>query len=211
MARMTLQQKIGLTNLVSSLIFYALMALALYWVISTAVYRELDEHLLGHKNDIITKIEAGDIEIKRIMELGPMATYEWLQLIPVDELESQNLPKGNEFSNVETIPYPIKENGESDYYRVLKSKVSIKGKDYVVKIYEHIAGWRTIVITILSSILVMLLAWIILLYFINRELFKRILSPSYQTIERLRKIESPQQISTNFPGTYTKKLKILNH
>lgn len=209
---MKLQDRIGLTNLTLSMIFYVVGGIALYWFITQAVYRELDSHLIGHRNDIIRKVESGELKVDRLDEMGALATYEWVEIDKISDPNESKLKNRNTnvFRTIEVDSDGKLLNRQPGSYRMLESKAKLNGNWYTIKFYERIAGWHTIIITILTTVLILLLAWVVLSYFVNKLAFKRVLAPFYSTVDKLKTITTPQQIHPDLPSSNTEEIEILH-
>jgi signal transduction histidine kinase len=86
----------------------------------------------------------------------------------------------------------------------------VGGEPHLLEIYEEVAAWEKISMTVLMSVLAALFLWVILLYVVNQFVFGRILSPFYDTVDRLEKISSPAQVGEPFPEPKTYEIRVLN-
>ncbi|MEX2603629.1 MAG: HAMP domain-containing sensor histidine kinase, partial [Gracilimonas sp.] len=203
---MKLNNKILISNSVLSLFMLLVTGFGMYYVVNTIIFNELDSHLLQHKHDIQKQLQDDPTTLEEIVFLGAMGSYEWIEIHLFDESIPHN---SNQFSTVDTIRYPdISE--VSEVYRKLKTTIDVGGEPHLLEIYEEVAAWEKISMTVLLSVFGALFLWVILLYVINQFVFGRILSPFYDTVDRLEQISSPTQIIEPFPEPNTYEIRVLN-
>ena len=203
---MRLNNKILISNAVLSLFMMLVTGFGLYYVVNTTIFYELDSHLLQHKQDIQKQLQENTSTLEEIILLGRLGSYEWIEINHYDDSFPQN---SNHFSTVDTIRYPdITELSEA--YRKLETTLLVRGEPHLLEIYEEVAAWERISMTVLLSVLGALFLWVILLYVVNQFVFGRILSPFYDTVDRLEKISSPTQVGEPFPETNTYEIRVLN-
>ncbi len=178
----------------------------MYYVVNTIIFNELDSHLLQHKQDIQKQLLEDPSTLEEIIFLGGLGSYEWIEINTYDDSINVN---NNHFSTVNTIRYPeITEVSEA--YRKLTTTVMVGGETKILEIYEEVAAWEKISMTVLLSVFGALFLWVILLYVVNQIVFGRILSPFYDTVDRLEQISSPTQVIEPFPEPNTYEIRVLN-
>ncbi|MEX0905638.1 MAG: HAMP domain-containing sensor histidine kinase [Balneolaceae bacterium] len=203
---MKLNNKILISNAVLSLFMLLITGFGMYYVVNTTIFNELDSHLLQHKQDIQKQVLEDPSTLEEIVILGGLGSYEWIEINVYDESIPQN---SNHFSTVDTIRYP--DTSEvSEAYRKLKTTLTVGGEPHLLEIYEEVAAWEKISMTVLLSVLGALFLWVILLYVVNQFVFGRVLSPFYDTVERLEQISSPAQVGEPFPEPNTYEIRVLN-
>lgn len=203
---MKLNNKILLSNLVLSVGIFVLTSIALYYLVNNTVYDELDNHLLQHKIDIINQVQGDPASLEEIRDLGGLGSYEWVEIHPYDGSVE---PNTNSFSTIDTLRGPNEVRPES--YRRLATTISLNDRYYTLNIYEEVAAWQNISMTILLSVLAGLLIWIFLLYLLNQIVFDRILTPFYDTVDTLETISNPTDFKEKFPESTTYEIKVLNN
>lgn len=202
---MKLNNKILLNNLILSVGIFLLTSLGMYYLVSNTVYDELDNHLLQHKIDIMRQVEGNPESLQQIQTLGGLGSYEWVEIQPYDGSIKIN---ANNFTTIDTLRNPDEVSQET--YRELTTTLSVNDSYYNLKIYEEVAGWESISMTILFSVLAGLLIWILLLYLVNQMVFDRILTPFYNTVDSLENISDPTDFDHYFPESNTYEIDVLN-
>lgn len=202
---MKLNNKILLGNLILSAAVFLVTGIGMYYLVFDTVYDELDNHLLQHKTDIINQVESKPASLNTIRELGGLGSYEWVEIEQTEDAAS--VPK-NIYATVDTTRYEYQTTPEA--YRRLTTQMSVGDSTYSIKIYEEVAAWENISMTILLSVLAGLLIWIILLYLLNQVAFERILKPFYNTVDTLETISKPSDFNEKFPESDTYEINVLN-
>ncbi|MDZ7682735.1 MAG: HAMP domain-containing sensor histidine kinase [Fodinibius sp.] len=202
---MKLNNKILLSNLVLSVVIFLLTSIGMYYLVNDTVYDELDNHLLQHKIDLMNQVEGDPASVKQIQKLGGLGSYEWIDIYPYEGTVKLN---ANNFATLDTMRNPNEVGPDS--YRRLATTISVNDRYYTVKIYEEVAAWQNISMTILVSVLAALLIWILLLYLLNQMVFDRILTPFYDTVDTLETISDPTDFEERFPDSTTYEIDVLN-
>ena len=202
---MKLNNKILLSNLVLSVVIFLITSIGMYYLVNDTVYDELDNHLLQHKIDLMNQVEGDPASVKQIQKLGGLGSYEWVDMYPYEGEVKLNV---NNFATVDTVRNPGEVGPEA--YRRLATTISVNDRYYTVKIYEEVAAWQNISMTILVSVLAALLIWILLLYLLNQMVFDRILTPFYDTVDNLETISDPTDFDERFSDSSTYEIKVLN-
>jgi len=202
---MKLNNKILFGNLVLSAVVFLATGIGMYYLVFDTVYDELDNHLLQHKTDIINQVQSNPTSINAIREMGGLGSYEWVE---IEQIEDTVSVAGDRFATVDTIRNESKTVSET--YRQLTTQISVGDSIFSLKIYEEVAAWENISITILLSVLAGLLIWIMLLYLLNQVAFERILKPFYNTIDTLETISKPSDFNEKFPESDTYEINVLN-
>ena len=179
--------------------------LSIYFIVQAAVFHELDEHLLNHKYDLIQRFENEEISLQSINRVGSIGSYEWIELKPLQEKKAPN-PE----DVISTVVRSRFRGEPEDQYRQLKTEIPIDGQYYELTVYEEIAGWETIALSIIGLMLMLLTLWFGIVYVGNTFIIKKSLAPFFDTISRLRTIRSENDFSTTFPAVATDELDELN-
>ncbi|TYP93608.1 Signal transduction histidine kinase [Fodinibius salinus] len=202
---MKLNNKILLSNLVLSVIIFLITSIGMYYLVNDTVYDELDNHLIQHKIDLMNQVQGDPASVGQVQELGGLGSYEWIDIYPYEGEVKLN---ANNFTTLDTTRNPDEVSSEA--YRRLATTISVNDRYYTVKIYEEVAAWQNISMTILVSVLAGLLIWILLLYLLNQMVFDRILTPFYDTVDTLETISDPTDFEEKFPDSTTYEVKVLN-
>lgn len=204
---MKLNNKILISNSLLSLFMLVITGLGTYYVVNTTIYDELDFHLLQHKTDIQQQLIENPKSLDEIKKLGGLGSYEWVEISDFDQSITLHT---NNFSTIDTVRYGnISELKES--YRKLSTTLSLGENHYLLEIFEEVAAWEKISMTVMLSVLAALFIWVILLYVVNQYAFGRILAPFYDTVDRLEQISSPNELGNPFPEPNTYEIRVLNN
>src|SRR6056297_231906 len=202
---MKLNNKILLLNLILSAAVLVITGVGMYYLVFNTVYDELDNHLLQHKTDIMEQVQAEPSSIEDIRNLGGLGSYEWVE---IEEIDSSVAPVGSNYATIDTTRNEYDLAPEA--YRRLSTQMTVANTTYSLKIYEEVAAWENISMTILLSVLAGLLIWILLLYLINQIAFERTLKPFYDTVDKLETISKPSDFDEKFPESTTYEISVLN-
>jgi signal transduction histidine kinase len=204
---MKLNNKILISNSLLSLFMLILTGFGTYYVVNTTIFDELDFHLLQHKYDIQQQLQEDPGSLDEIKRLGGLGSYEWVEIHDYDQGISLN---SNNFSTIDTVRYAsVSDLAES--YRKLTTTLTIGDEHYLLEVYEEVASWNKISMTVMLSVLAALFIWVILLYVVNQYTFGRILAPFYDTVDRLELISSPTEVGKPFPEPNTYEIRVLNN
>lgn len=204
---MKLNNKILLSNIILSLLIFSITAVGVYYIVNSTLYKELDNHLLQHKVDILNQIEGQNRSgIDELQQLGNLGSYEWMEITSYDGSVRLN---ENKFATIDTTRN-LHDQVETKSYRRLLSAIRVGGRPYTLKLYEEVASWEQISRTISVSVLAALFIWIILLYLLNQIVLDKILTPFYDTVSTLEGISNPSHLDESFPETSTYEVNVLN-
>lgn len=204
---MKLNNKILISNSLLSLLMLVVTGFGTYYVVNTTIFDELDFHLLQHKFDIQQQLEEEPGSLNEVRRLGGLGSYEWVEIHDYNESISLN---SNNFSTIDTVRYAdVSDLAES--YRKLTTTLTVGNEHYLLEVYEEVASWDKISMTVMLSVLAALFIWVILLYVVNQYAFGRILAPFYDTVDRLELISSPSQVGEPFPEPNTYEIRVLNN
>lgn len=204
---MKLNNKILISNSLLSLLMLVVTGFGTYYVVNTTIFDELDFHLLQHKFDIQQQLQEDPGSLDEIRRLGGLGSYEWVEIHDYDESISLN---SNNFSTIDTVRYAsVSDLAES--YRKLTTTLTVGDEHYLLEVYEEVASWDKISMTVMLSVLAALFVWVILLYVANQYAFGRILAPFYDTVDRLELISSPSQMGVPFSEPNTYEIRVLNN
>tara|TARA_Y100001935_G_scaffold121525_1_gene100651 strand:+ start:118876 stop:120192 length:1317 start_codon:yes stop_codon:yes gene_type:complete len=201
---MKLRTKLSLANLLVNLFFLLFAGFSVFYVVDKAVFNELDEHLVNHKQDLVQRFEKGEITLQTIREMGSIGSYEWIEF---DQVSDSNAEPSVSFKTVEKARF---KDQPVEKYRQLTSVIILDATPYRLTIYEEIGGWKSIAITIIITILVILFAWYIIVYFGYNLVLSQTLRPFFDTIEKLRGIRSDRDFEISFPEVSTTEFNELN-
>jgi len=202
---MKLNNQILLGNLVLSAVVFVVSGIGMYYLVFSTVYDELDNHRLQHKTDIMNQVQSDPASLNAIRELGGLGSYEWVE---IERIDGQIDETENSYASIDTTRYEYQDTPEA--YRRLSTQISVNDTTYSLKIYEEVAAWENISMTILLSVVAGLLIWILLLYLLNQVAFERILKPFYNTVDTLETISKPSDFDEKFPGSKTHEINVLN-
>jgi len=200
---MKLQYKIGLSNLIVSLLFLLITGFVLIHVVRKTVYQDLDQHLYYHKNSLINQLKQSQPDEDNDFDYGVVGSQEWVNLtkwkgkadsIPPNRIKTVYLKNGNK-----TIEY-----------RELSTVVSSKGQFYRAQFLESVVQWQHIIRNVFLVTFGLLLTLILLLLIVNDVQFREILKPFYNTVKRLPHIRDATGFAERFDRSSTEEIDQLH-
>lgn len=201
---MKLRSRISISYLGFNALFLIVASISLFFIVQKAVFDELDEHLINHKNDLIERFENREINLNTIDQIGSLGTYEWVEIKPAD---ANTAPSADTYSTVTTSRFS---RGAEGRYRQLKTMVTLDGQRFLLNIYEEITGWESIALSILAGNIILLGIWLGFLFIGNEFIIQRVLRPFFDTVSCLRTIRSENDFNTTFPAVGIEEFDNLN-
>lgn len=200
---MKLQYKIGLSNLLVSLLFLIITGFVLIHVVRTTVYEDLDQHLYYHKNSLISQLKQSEPDEDNDFDYGVVGSQEWVKVTKW---------KGNTNSippdRISTIY--LTTNGKRIEYRKLTTVIESSGKFYQATFLESVVQWKHIIRNVFLVTFGLLMTLILLLLIVNDVQFREILRPLYQTVKRLPHIRDASGFSERFEKSTTDEIDQLH-
>ena len=192
-----------------SYLFYSILIVLVGTPISFIMIREMleeevDELLKTHLTEFVTHIKGFEYLDDLELDLRVMDKLSYDLDVRPDSLNNQT-----EF--YQTIALFDSLDHEIKPYRELTSSIIVKGKPYALTIRMSLVKYDELiyVIGIVMGALIIFLA--IGLFFINRSLSKKILSPFYNTLQKLKAYQLDQGDAFQFEDTNIVEFNDLNH
>lgn len=162
-----------------------------YFVIQRIVKEDVDESLIAHKMEIISKLE-------NITHNYPFPFLEAFEPnFSINTTKTHN--PSDKFYSIKIYDSISQENIP---YRVLESNVLIKNEAYIIRLKSSLLDSKDLIESIVFVMSILLLLIITGLIIINRRISKKIWKPFYNTLDKLQhyrvdKIEPIQFENTN--------------
>lgn len=173
-----------------------------YFLILKKIDHEDNEHLLMDKSKVINLLSQGRSPILFSANVG--------EKISVQEISVQTI-KGNVFRE-----YSISEEGEEDdddeklTFRELQCQIKLSDKTYEIKISHSLSEGKEIGEYIASTIIIFLFFSLIVLFVLNGIISKRIWSPFYNTLSRIKLWTVKENAPFHFKHTNIDEFNELN-
>lgn len=171
-----------------------------YFAIQRIVKEDVDESLIAHKEQIISKLE-------EVLHLDP---YSFLEAFEPNLTISpaKTISPYDKFYSI-TIYDSI--SNENIPYRVLESNVLLKNGAYIIKLKSSLLDSKDVIQSIVIVMTILLLLIIIGLILINRRLSKKIWKPFYSTINKLHQYRVDNTEPFHFDKTEIEEFNSLNN
>lgn len=182
-----------------SAILLLLSVPAFYFVIHELLIREFDEELLEHKADFYQSIP-------HIRSSDDLIFYELLNKEFSLERTDNKIQRDSIYSQE---LYDVREDRLIPY-RILRSGIRLNGQHYELLVKESMIGTKELVVVIVVIITVILIMLLIGFVFVNRFIAKKLWSPFYQTLQKLKSYEVDKNPMVEVNGTTITEFKDLN-
>lgn len=181
---------------------------ALLLIVSTPVFyisiqrlfvNSLDQELISHKSEFYQLIPLlkteDDLEFFRLMN---------------DEFR---LTDSSEVSPVDLLVTEERYDEKADKihpFRILRSRVEIHGKPYLLEIHESLVNAADLVIAIVAIQVVLISLLLAGFVLINRKLSRTVWGPFYTILDRLKKYQIDKDHAINLPRSSTAEFRDLS-
>ncbi len=170
-----------------------------YVAMQKLLLSRMDEELREHKEEFGESV--AHLKTEKDLKLYHLMTREFL-LTPID-----TLPK----SDIIFTEDIIDKTGEDVVpHRILKSGVTINGKNYELQIKESLVDNGRLITSIMGIQIIMLTLMLTGFTFINRRLSKIIWGPFYIILDKLKKYHIDQDQSLELPRSSTAEFRDLS-
>ncbi len=171
-----------------------------YFAIQRIVKEDVDESLIAHKEEIISKLE----EVRHLDPYPFLEAFEPnLTISPAKIIRPDD--KFYSISIYDSI------SNENIPYRVLESSVQLKNGAYIIKLKSSLLDSKDVIQSIVIVMTILLLLIIIGLILINRRLSKKIWKPFYSTIDKLHEYRVDNMEPFHFEKTEIDEFNSLNN
>lgn len=194
---MKLHNKIVINNLVISALFLFASGFILMYIVRITVLNDLDEHLVSQKQALLYRLAHENVDLKTFRVFGVEGSQEWVEVVPWKG-DTAHVPTDN-FKNVYLSNIGQLSNPRE--YRELSTVIKYNGKYYEFRYLEAIQQWQNIIKSIVLTTFGSLLIFMVALYTFNDRLFKRLLSPFYNTVKELSTIHDSSGFKKTFPAS----------
>ncbi len=167
------------------------------YVVKKTVLNDLDEHLESQKLALLYRLAHEDVDLKTFRVFGVEGSQEWVEVVPWKG-DTTNIP-ADSFTNVYLSNFGQLMNPRE--YRELKTVIKYNGSFHEFRYLEAIQQWQDIIKSIVITTFGSLLVFMIALYAFNDRLFKRLLTPFYNTVKNLSTIHDSSGFKRTFPSS----------
>lgn len=196
MERLSLQQRITHTRIVTSIAFLLLSLPILYVVVSYSVREELDAHLTKKRDELMVGFDTGKLSPFDFMQTA--GGEEWFELTPVMADSADSEPR---YFSASGDYFDLKGTQRSDKYRVLSQHIVLRQGIFGIKVVESELDWDKTVYRILAFIIVLLCGFIFAITSFDRLTFKRFFLPLFNTINTLSLVDNEKALRREFAAT----------
>jgi len=174
---MQLNEKIGRTYLILSIIIFVLSGVILYFVLTNVMNNRLDEKLLYHKA-LVEKIIKYDYNFPLFEEPEELTESE-NRVFPRDTMIYKDTLIFNGIADIEGSEEFVK-------YRQLTSYQTVRGKRYKIITRNSLVRNQDFISIITLSTIIIILLLLTGLWVLNIQIVKNIWKPFYQNLDKLK-------------------------
>lgn len=189
---MKLINKISRFFLYSSIVIFIIVSTGLYFVIGTAISDETDEQLVNISRKVVHEIRNG-----KAVSFPP-----FVEIISVDQSS-----KKNEFKDV--LIKSIEED-EGEPFRQLTSFVKMDGRNYKIITRISLIEKEEMLFSIITVTLAAVFFLVLILYFTNKTVSKKILKDFYDTLKKLENFSLKNDDGLNLTKSKIEEFEQLN-
>lgn len=181
---------------------------ALLLIVSTPVFylsiqrlfvHELDNELLSHKSEFYQTIPL--LKTKEDLDFFTSMNDEFIlkdssEISPVDLLLSEER-------------YDVRED-ETHPFRILRTRVEILGRPYMLEIRESLVNAKDLVVAIVAIQVILISLLLVGFVLINRKLSRTIWGPFYGILDSLKKFQIDKHTAIDLPRSTTAEFRDLS-
>lgn len=189
---MKLINKISYYFLFSSVLIFIIVSAGLYFVIENTITSETDEQLLNISQKAVQELKSGSA-----VSFSP-----FVDIIPVNQANDKN-----EFKDV-----LIKSNEEDDGepFRQLTTFVNVNGKNYKIIVRISLIEKEDMLYSIVLVVSSTFLLFILILYFTNKIISKKILKDFYDTLNKIENFSLKNDVQLQLTNSKIEEFEQLN-
>lgn len=189
---MKLINKISYHFLFSSMLIFIIVSAGLYFVIENTITEETDEQLSNISQKAVQKLKSG-----RAVSFSP-----FVEIIQVNKANDKN-----EFKDV-----LIKSNKEDDRepFRQLTTFVNVNGKNYKIIVRISLIEKEDMLYSIVLVVSSAFLLFILILYFTNKTVSKKILKDFHDTLKKLENFSLKNDVQLQLTNSKIEEFEQLN-
>ncbi len=189
---MKLINKISYYFLFSSVLIFIIVSAGLYFVIENTITSETDEQLLNISQKAVQELKSGSAD-----SFSP-----FVDIIPVNQANDKN-----EFKDV-----LIKSNEEDDGepFRQLTTFVNVNGKNYKIIVRISLIEKEDMLYSIVLVVSSTFLLFILILYFTNKIISKKILKDFYDTLNKIENFSLKNDVQLQLTNSKIEEFEQLN-
>ena len=198
---MHLNEKIGRTYLILSVIIFILSGVMLYFVLTSVMNNRLDQQLLYHKA-LVAKIIKYDYDFTLFEEPEELTEAE-NKLYPRDTIIYKDTLIFHAIEDVEGAE-------EYEKYRQLTSYETLQGKRYKIITRNSLVRNQDFISIITLSTIIIILLLLTGLWVLNTQIVKNIWKPFYKNLDTLKTFSIQDQNPIKLEPSNVKEFKELN-
>ena len=189
---MKLINKISYHFLFSSMLIIIIVSAGLYFVIENTITEETDEQLSNISQKAVQELKSG-----RAVSFSP-----FVEIIQVNKANDKN-----EFKDV-----LIKSNKEDDRepFRQLTTFVNVNGKNYKIIVRISLIEKEDMLYSIVLVVSSAFLLFILILYFTNKTVSKKILKDFHDTLKKLENFSLKNDVQLQLTNSKIEEFEQLN-
>jgi signal transduction histidine kinase len=195
---MKLLNKTSLIIVTVTLFIFFLGGISFYKIIYAVITKRVDKELVRQKTAIID-------EIGRIDEIENTVP------ITIGKIQIKRQEQGFQIPDLlkDTVLY---EKNENLYipYRFLQFSTTIHGNSYKISVYRSMLEAESLIEQIVKTMMLMMFAFILALFFLNRFFFKRIWDEFFSTLNRVKNYNIHDEPLLNLSFSEVEEFQQLN-
>ncbi|TSA38178.1 MAG: sensor histidine kinase [Porphyromonadaceae bacterium] len=195
---MKLLNKTSLIILTITLFIFFLGGITFYKIIQTMIIKRVDRELISQKNDIVDQLNA----MHMVDNAYPVTVGKFL-IKPADS----GLQIRESFKD--TVLYDQREKLYSPY-RLLEFTTVVMEKNFKVSVFRSMFDAENLIEKIVLTMMLMLLAFILALFFLNRYFFRKIWDDFFFTVNKAKKYNLRDDPNLDLPYSEVEEFQILN-
>jgi signal transduction histidine kinase len=195
---MKLLNKTSLIIVTVTLFIFFLGGITFYKIIYSVITNSVDKELIRQKSAIIEEI----IKIEEVEHTVP---------ITIGKIQIKHMEPGFHVQDVlkDTVLFEKNENIYTPY-RHLCFSATINGNSYKISVFRSMVETESLIEQIVKTMMLMMFAFILALFFLNRFFFKRIWVEFFSTLDRVKNYNIHDEPVLNLEYSEVEEFQLLN-
>lgn len=195
---MKLFAKYNRINIISTVIIFLLGCVAFSFLLRYVIINQIDEDLKIEKNEIINYVQKFN-RLPAVIEVHDQYT----------DIKPVNQP-AQIVHEIYTIKVPYASRRKTELRRIIQFNLHINNAWYFVNVSKSLAGTDKLIKTIIVITISTILLIVVVSFFINRIVLRRLWQPFYNTLGAIQKFNLSNSHALNFSNTNVDEFKNLN-
>ncbi|NMC41943.1 MAG: HAMP domain-containing histidine kinase [Bacteroidales bacterium] len=196
---MRLKVKLALFNLLSKLAVAALLLLFIPPVTERLNLRQIDNELVGKREEIISMISR--VGIEPFLEPESGSSFGSYNILKEEFISLEYALPGTEINQINVVSRLI--DDEIIDYRVLSYSLTIDGKTFILEVGKSLARVQQTRRNIINIVVLFLIIVIVVTFVSDYQFTRLTLKPLYRIIAKLENISSPDAFDSTRINTST--------